>query len=107
MHGLHELIGEDYEVINNNPNINIYAIPIDGAETEEKSNDCDDEHEGNLDHLGGNMLRTTCEIGGNFAKDHDSKTEINIPLLSFKKQGQPPVEARREISNQESEDSDA
>ncbi|KAJ8931100.1 hypothetical protein NQ314_016036 [Rhamnusium bicolor] len=41
--------------------VDIFAIPPeDGNETEQDSDNSDDEHEANLNHLGPNMLRTEC-----------------------------------------------
>lgn len=43
--------------------INLYVLPpIDGCETDKDSDNSDDEHEGNVNHLGPAMLRTFGEV---------------------------------------------
>lgn len=70
------------DAINELIHIEIYAIsPIDGADTDQDTDESDDEYEGNLKHLGPKLLSAQCEVARKDRNDwYDSDNE---PLKKY------------------------
>ncbi|GLV46810.1 hypothetical protein CBL_20956 [Carabus blaptoides fortunei] len=60
----------------------IYLLPPEEqtAETDEDSDRSDDEHEGDINHLGHGLLKTVCELQ---TQESDWESEDDLPLSSF------------------------
>ncbi|GLV38192.1 hypothetical protein CBL_12838 [Carabus blaptoides fortunei] len=65
----------------------IYLLPPEEqtAETDEDSDRSDDEHEGDINHLGHGSLKTVCELQ---TQESDWESEDDLPLSSFFKRKQ-------------------
>ncbi|KAF5305535.1 hypothetical protein FQA39_LY01626 [Lamprigera yunnana] len=84
LHQLLELIedmGDEQDT-----NVDIFVI-LPEDETEQDSDNSDDEHEANLNHLGPNMLQTECIIQK--ADHNDSDSSDDFPLSKYPKIDEP------------------
>lgn len=64
---------EELEAYNDGLQRLIYVVPPnDGADTDADSDKSDDEHEGNLNHLGRNLLNSVCEVQTAIKDDNDT-----------------------------------
>ncbi|KAG8311935.1 hypothetical protein J6590_032909 [Homalodisca vitripennis] len=83
-----EILSE-LETCNDDQERHIFVIPpIDGVDTDTDSDLSDDDHEGNLNHLGRNILGSICEVQTACKDDQDTgleetQSQISSPLTSI------------------------
>ena len=78
---LHQLLDlmEDNDI---KENATVYLLPPEeqNIETDEDSDRSDDEHEGDINHLGQRLMKTVCELQ---TPESDWESEDDLPLSSF------------------------